>query len=231
VFPSLRECLAALSGSGSASAVSDCESVLVIGGSHVFSQTLEDPELCSLCDVVHITSVDVDTATEESCDTLLSTSIIDNSDFFRQYATSGPMFDPKSGVRYSIQALTYPNYEAQTLLPPGSAVSHPELQYLDLVSTALQNGDFKPDRTGTGTLSIFGAHMRFDLRNSIIPLLTTKRTFWRGVVEELLWFISGSTNANDLHRRGVKIWNENASRAFLDSIGLHEYPEGDLGPT
>jgi hypothetical protein len=62
----------------------------------------------------------------------------------------------------------------------------------------LETGVKRDDRTHTGTLSIFGAQMRFNLRNNTMPLLTTKSTFWRGVAEELLWFISGSTNANHL---------------------------------
>lgn len=105
-----------------------------------------------------------------------------------------------------------------------------ENQYLDLVADVLAHGTFKPDRTGTGTISKFGAHMRFDLRHGAIPVLTTKRVFWRGVVEELLWFISGSTNANVLASKGVHIWDGNGSREFLDSRGLSNREVGDLGP-
>lgn len=63
-----------------------------------------------------------------------------------------------------------------------------------------------------------------------IPILTTKRVFWRGVVEELLWFIKGSTNAKELSAKGVGIWDANASRSFLDSLGFTDRDEGDLGP-
>ena len=80
-----------------------------------------------------------------------------------------------------------------------------------------------------GTLSLFGAQMRFSLGKSF-PLLTTKRVFWKGVVEELLWFIRGCTSSKELDAKGVKIWNDNGSRAFLDKIGLTEREEGDLGP-
>ncbi|CAO2617234.1 Thymidylate synthase [Lemmus lemmus] len=75
----------------------------------------------------------------------------------------------------------------------------------------------KEDRTGTGTLSVFGMQARYNLRDEF-PLLTTKRVFWKGVLEELLWFIKGSTNAKELSSKGVKIWDANGSR------------EGDLGP-
>jgi dihydrofolate reductase/thymidylate synthase len=74
---------------------------------------------------------------------------------------------------------------------------HEEMQYLDLVDRVLNSGIKKEDRTGTGTLSLFGAQMRFDLRKSF-PLLTTKRVFWRGVVEELLWLVRGATDSKQL---------------------------------
>ena len=71
--------------------------------------------------------------------------------------------------------------------------------------------------------------MRFSLQNSF-PLLTTKRTFWRGVAEELLWFLKGSTNANELTEKGVHIWDANGSRDFLDNLGFYNREVGDLGP-
>lgn len=111
-----------------------------------------------------------------------------------------------------------------------SEQKHEEYQYLDVVKHAIESGNTKSDRTGTGTKSIFGASMRFDLSNGKIPVLTTKRVFWKGVVEELLWFIKGSTNAKELSEKGVKIWDANGSRDFLDSRGLTNREEGDLGP-
>ncbi|XP_078486253.1 thymidylate synthase-like [Ciona intestinalis] len=106
---------------------------------------------------------------------------------------------------------------------------HDEYNYLDLIQRIIDHGNTKGDRTGTGTKSIFGCQMRFDLRTSF-PLLTTKRVFWRGVAEELLWFIRGSTNAKELAEKNVHIWDANGSRKFLDDIGLTEREEFDLGP-
>lgn len=103
-----------------------------------------------------------------------------------------------------------------------------EYQYIDLIKLILEKGVDKDDRTGVGTLSIFSHNMRFNLRESF-PLLTTKKVYWKGVVEELLWFISGSTDANILKEKGVKIWNGNTTREFLDSRGLSHYSEGDIG--
>ena len=108
--------------------------------------------------------------------------------------------------------------------------SHPEYQYLELIREILSTGVERGDRTGTGTLAVFGRSMRFDLRGGVLPLLTTKRVFWRGVAEELLWFVSGSTNAKELQDKNVKIWDGNGSREYLDSIGLPDREEMDLGP-
>ena len=72
---------------------------------------------------------------------------------------------------------------------------------------------------GTGTKSIFGAQMRFSLRDNVFPLLTTKRVFWRGLAEELLWFIRGCTDAKELSNKDVHIWDANGSREFLDKQG------------
>jgi thymidylate synthase len=107
---------------------------------------------------------------------------------------------------------------------------HEEHQYLNLIKEIIHNGILKIEKDGEKTThSIFGARMKFNLRHSF-PLLTTKRVFWRGVVEELLWFIRGSTNASELSQKNINIWNNNSSRKYLDSCGFVNRQEGDLGP-
>ncbi|KAB0799059.1 hypothetical protein PPYR_06939 [Photinus pyralis] len=107
---------------------------------------------------------------------------------------------------------------------------HEEFQYLNHIRQILDTGVKRSDRTGVGTYAIFGAQMRYSLRDNIFPLLTTKRVFWRGVVEELLWFIRGSTNAKDLSDKKVHIWDANSSREFLDQMEFTDREVGDLGP-
>lgn len=97
------------------------------------------------------------------------------------------------------------------------AFLHEEYQYLDLIRDVVENGLSETDQT-VGTRSVFGRMMRFDLRHTF-PLFTTKRVFWRGVVEELLWCVRGDTNANHLSDKGVKFGKQHGSRE-----------KGDVGP-
>jgi thymidylate synthase len=109
--------------------------------------------------------------------------------------------------------------------------NYEEDQFLLLINDVLQRGVQIPDRTGVGTRSCFGRTLRFDLSHGTIPLLTTKRVFFRGSVEEMLFFISGSTDVEKLRAKGIHIWDGNTSREFLDRRGLATYPEWDMGPT
>jgi thymidylate synthase len=100
--------------------------------------------------------------------------------------------------------------------------------YLKALLDIKNHGEKRNTRNGI-TLSTFGVNLRFDIRNTM-PLLTTKRVYWKIVLSELLWFISGNTNSYDLSLNNVHIWNGNSSRRFLDSQGLHHYQVGDCGP-
>jgi thymidylate synthase len=104
-----------------------------------------------------------------------------------------------------------------------------EYQYLNLLENIIENGTWEEGRNGK-TKSIFGEIMRFTLKDGKIPILTTKKTAWKTCLKELLWFIRGQTCNKILNEQGVHIWDENASREFLDSRYLHHYPEGILGP-
>ena len=87
-------------------------------------------------------------------------------------------------------------------------MTHADEEYLQLMRHIIRNGVSKPDRTGTGTLSVFAPQMRFDISNNKIPVLTTKKMFTRGIISELLWFLSGSTNSKVLESQGVNIWKD-----------------------
>ncbi len=85
---------------------------------------------------------------------------------------------------------------------------HPEYQYLDLLAQVLETGDERIDRTGVGTRSIFGSMVRFDLSSGTVPILTTKRVYWKTAVKEMLWFLTGGTNIQPLLRENVRIWTD-----------------------
>uniref|UniRef100_A0A0D9XZ25 Bifunctional dihydrofolate reductase-thymidylate synthase n=1 Tax=Leersia perrieri TaxID=77586 RepID=A0A0D9XZ25_9ORYZ len=209
------------------------EKTFLIGGGEVLRQSLNAP----YCEAIHLT--DIESSIE--CDTFIPP--IDLSVFHPCYS-SFPVVE--NGIRHSFTTFVRvtksiaedndssgkvltgndPNkYKFETdnysFLPKMIFERHEEYQYLNLVQDIIRNGAKKNDRTGTGTISKFGCQMRFNLRRSF-PLLTTKRVFWRGVLEELLWFISGSTNAKVLQEKGIHIWDGNASRQYLDRyIDMH----------
>ncbi|KAL0872594.1 hypothetical protein Bca101_022299 [Brassica carinata] len=209
------------------------EKVFVIGGGEVLRDSLNGPR----CEAIHLTEID----TSIDCDTFIPA--IDTC-AYQPWCSSLPTCE--NGLRFSFttyvrvksssdesdaskEALQVDWKRFSSLLPKKIFERHEEFLYLNMVNEIISNGNLKNDRTGTGTFSKFGCQMTFNLRRSF-PLLTTKRVFWRGVVEELLWFISGSTNAKLLQEKGIHIWDGNASREYLDGIGLTEREEGDLGP-
>ncbi|XP_021285501.1 bifunctional dihydrofolate reductase-thymidylate synthase-like isoform X2 [Herrania umbratica] len=202
------------------------EKVFVIGGGQIFRESLNAPG----CDAIHITEIE----TSIECDTFMPS--IDSS-VFQPWHSSFPVVE--NNIRYCFTTFVRVRNSAVehisqnsdqvfddkpdagkfevkkfSFLPKMIFEKHEEYLYLKMVQDIISDGNLKDDRTGTGTFSKFGC----------------QKVFWRGVVEELLWFISGSTNAKVLQDMGIHIWDGNASRDFLDSIGLTDREEGDLGP-
>lgn len=103
-----------------------------------------------------------------------------------------------------------------------------EKQYISLIKKCITQGADSDDRTGVGTKSIFGEKMEFDIQTTI-PVVTTRRTAFKTCIKELLWMISGSTDANVLKKQKCFIWNGNSTREFLDKRNLNHLSEGDIG--
>lgn len=136
-----------------------------------------------------------------------------------------------------VEALTISRTEAR---------SHWEWQYLDLMRRIWDSGDERVDRTGVGTRSVFGATIRFDLSDGAMPLLTTKRVYWKTASREMLWFLTGDTNIRALCAQGVEIWTDwpldRYRRETKSGIGRADFSRrivedadfaarwGDLGP-
>jgi len=106
---------------------------------------------------------------------------------------------------------------------------HDEYQYLNLIRHILDEGKMEYGRNGNAK-TVIGSAMHFDLTNNTIPILTTKLVSWKTCAKELFWFIRGTTDNKILQDQNVKIWNGNASRDYLDDIGLYNREENDLGP-
>lgn len=143
----------------------------------------------------------------------------------------------------SLMASAASHVDSQASRPdPG----HWEWQYLDLMRRIWEQGDERMDRTGVGTRATFGAEIRFDLSGGAMPLLTTKRVYWKSATRELLWFLTGETNIRPLCAQGVEIWTdwplERYRRETGEEISREEFSKriveddafaiewGDLGP-
>jgi thymidylate synthase len=182
--------------------------IYLIGGGKTFSIFLKDQELLPknliICHIVPEISIEADCSFDPS--------LIGN------YSLSGY----SENITGESLKYRYIYYSLQNNV-------HQETKYLELMKDILENGCERIDRTCTGTLSLFGTRMKFDISESI-PMLTTKRIPFRVILEELLWFCRGDTDAKILQRKGIKIWNGNTTREFLDNRGLNHYPEGIIGP-
>jgi dihydrofolate reductase/thymidylate synthase len=183
--------------------------IFVIGGSRLFNECVQSP----WCEQVYLTQVF--RAKKYECDTFWTG--IPEADYTKTECLEKYQIDNNS------------EHVEITLWKRTRVAVHPETGYLELVKKVLDEGVTRTDRTGVGTISIFGAQLRFDL-SAGLPLFTTKSVFWRAVREELLWFIAAETDSFTLSQKGIHIWDDNGTRSFLDKQGLHHHREGDLGP-
>ena len=176
---------------------------IFIGGAHLFHS------LQQYIHTIHITYID----SVVECDVFLPK--ISNHFFLSEFSTN-----------YYSESLKC-NFRFLKFLK-SSPILHDET-YLDLANKIIHTkSNIRIDRTNTGTLSLFGDQIQFDISKSV-PVLTTKRIPWKSCIEELLWFLRGDTNAQNLKNKNVNIWNGNSSRSFLDNVGLNHLKEGDCG--
>lgn len=223
------------------------ETVYVIGGSEIYNLCLNKYQ--ENISAIYLTKVFLDESKKDiKCDkffkipldSFVSTELSNKEQCKSDSSLSYQMIQliPKSTPENNKENAAASSNDAQAELKEkkedepqvSDDPNHEEYQYLNLIQKILDEGVKRGDRTGTGTLSIFGAQMRYSLSNNVFPLLTTKKVFWRGVAEELLWFMKGSTSAKELQDKRIRIWDGNSTREFLDKRGLTHYEEGDLGP-
>lgn len=206
--------------------------IFVIGGAMVYEEAIKHP----LCYRIFMTSIKYPSQKTsklhflyEKCNIFFPKFGEDFGDHFEQNKNSKVYEDFYQTIPFTT-LIENESMECSSKLAVYYRINHDELQYLKLVDDIINNGVRKSDRTGTGTMMVFGRMTRWSLRNRTIPLLTTKKIFLRGVLEELLWFLKGSTDATELSSKGIKIWDGNGSRNFLDGLGFHDREVGDLGP-
>jgi thymidylate synthase len=176
------------------------DEVYVMGGEQVYETAVRD--YLYLCDRIYVTKF----KTNYGCDQFFPFDKVKN---FAQFQ------DPVSTrdyVRY-----TYMPNEV-----------HQEYKFLQLFKDIRDKGEAKKDRTGVGTQSLFNYTLDFDISDRV-PFITSKKLLYDDAIRETLWMISGCTDAKKLDEQGVKIWNANTSREFLDNRGLRDYPDGDIG--
>lgn len=195
--------------------------IFVIGGSQIYDIALKSPYLRYLY-VTHINS-----GITLNSDNEYTMFPISKSEFVKKY----PLLNESSvqDNQYSLKFCKYinPMYKTNVYSNITSNVNLEEYQYLKLLNNIMTTGDKRQTRNAV-TISTFGNFLKFSLENHF-PILTTKRIYWRGVVEELLWFLKADTNALNLADKKVKIWIPNTTREFLDNRRL-SYNVGDIGP-
>ena len=187
--------------------------LFVIGGQKVYNYFMENGFIFNRGDLFIINKIYLTRINKDyQGDTFFQQ--IDSKKYYIESARRSDKYD-------EITYLVYNRYNADQ--------KHGEMGYLDLVSNVIKNGIHSDDRTGTGTVSLFGTQTKYDLSKGF-PLLTTKKMFVRGIIEELLWFLRGDTDNRKLQAKGVHIWDGNTSREFLDNLGFRDREEGDGGP-
>jgi dihydrofolate reductase/thymidylate synthase len=179
--------------------------VWVIGGSKVYDSALRHWG----CDKIYLTLIDGDFGGDVHFDIskypIVWTDEITHNDINKLDNKEYKLTFKKAHVKHGVEA-----------------------QYLHTLHDVMTTGEERETRNGI-TRSKFGKTISWDLADGF-PLLTTKKVFWKGIVEELLFFIRGDTDTTKLSEKGVKIWEPNTSREFLDGMGLTKYPVGNMGP-
>ena len=208
----------------------------VIGGSHLFTTIASHPIYKHYIESIYWSCVETTLCTVNVSDCV----VFDVLSYFNTWKESekwtaknisGKLLQ-KTETSFDVSFITLTNPVSETESIPATLhenLPSGELQYLSLLKHTLDRGNVRATRNSS-TLSGFGGRIVLDLSDGRVPLLTTKKMAWKTVIKELLWFVRGETDNHILQNEKVSIWNGNASREFLDSRGLHEYEEGDLGP-
>jgi dihydrofolate reductase/thymidylate synthase len=196
----------------------DLGKIFICGGNSIYKEALEKLSV----DEIYLTSIQKN----YNCDNIFPyesfNKLLDN---YKEHMAKEFVVNDKNN-NDNVTVIFKKLYKGE--MPQQFNQNEDEQQYLNLMENILRTGHFRQTRNSK-TWSKFGETIKFDLSKGF-PLLTTKKVFFRGIFEELSFFLKGDTNAKHLSEKGVKIWDDNSSRQFLDSVGLSYYDEGDIGP-
>jgi dihydrofolate reductase/thymidylate synthase len=192
------------------------DKVFVIGGETLYKQAINREN----CEKIYLTSIDLGSDIDYDATFPELPSQYRLSKYYEDINPPILAFDEISKSQAKLTFQVFDNVEFR---------NKGEQQYLNALRNILEEGHPINDRTGVGTIAYFGTTMRFDLSEDRIPLLTTKKMFLRGIVEELLFFLRGDIDNKKLREKKVRIWNGNTTRDFLDKIGLCHIETDSLG--
>jgi len=206
-YDSFEECLENINSRN------DVGKIFLIGGKELIETYYKDPR----CEEIMVSFLDFNKNFNDEIkyDKYINKNIF--SSFYLKYSKLEVDFCNINNCEVNIEFITYNKYKTS------------ELEYINLIKDVLDNGEKRNDRTGTGTISLFGPQIEIDIRDSF-PLLTTKKLKFSNILCEVLWFLSGDTNISFLKENGINIWDGNTTREFLDKRGFYDYKEGDVGP-
>ena len=207
--------------------------IFIIGGSHLYNHIYDNYKINAIYETISDVRISIDDYSRHRNKIIYFNRLIDENRFYKIYSKSSSgimnintgysIHNPLGGSNKINGTYKINIYQNKT------DVNFQELEYLNLLKVIYDEGIHKDSRNSK-VLSIFSPpQMRFDLRKGF-PLLTTKRVPWKTVLKELLWFISGSTDNKVLQSKKVRIWDGNSSKGYLESRGLGDYSEGELGP-
>lgn len=192
------------------------ETAFVIGGATIYEQFLQR----NLISSVYMTMINYD----YQCDIKFPTHYLNDFKCVEKITLTPPVDN------YEIHGMHVTSYNYGIYVNVYEYVNYEEQQYLSILQEIKEHGVLMQNRTGIDTKSLFVRSMRFNLRDGRIPVLTTKRTFFRGGAEEMLFFLSGSTDVQKLRDKNIFYWDANTTKEFLESRGL-PFNEYDMGAT
>ena len=189
--------------------------IFFCGGKGIYEDALKNHEI----DNIYLTQIERD----YECDLKLAKELVDNitASCSLQIRKKMRLYDKKQKNNVEVTFSKFTKH-------PNTIINSEETQYLDMLEMIINTGHRRQTRNAI-TYSKFGKTLEFDLQNGF-PLLTTKKVFFRGIVEELLFFLRGDTNSQHLSEKGIRIWEPNTTREFLDSVGFKHYNIGEMGP-